>query len=39
MILELCQLIEYQIRRIFIEKTYRKCARKVISRPLFNFGK
>ena len=39
MILKLCQLIQYQIGRIFMEKTCRKCAPKVISRLLFNFGK
>ena len=42
MILKLClsnlKLFEYQIRRIVKEKPYRKCAPKVISRLLFNFG-
>ena len=39
MILKFCQLIEYQIRRIFMEKTCTKYAPKVISRLRFNFGK
>ena len=28
------QLIEYNIRNIFVEKLYIKCAREIISRPL-----
>ena len=39
MTLKLCPLIEYQIRNIFIGKSYRKCALEAIPRPLFNFGK
>ena len=31
MILKLCQLIEFQISRVLMEKTCRKCAPKVIS--------
>ena len=28
------QLIEYNMRNIFVEKPYTKCARKTIPRPL-----
>ena len=31
--------IEYEIRNIFLEKSWRKCAPKAHSKPLFNFGK
>ena len=39
MTLELCQLIEYLIRSICMQKPCRKCAPKASPRPLFNFGK
>ena len=35
MLLKLSQLIEYQIRRIFMEKPYRKCAPKASFRAIF----
>ena len=28
------QLIEYNMRSIFVEKSYAKCARETITRPL-----
>ena len=28
------QLIEYNMRNIFVEKSYSKCAREIIPRPL-----
>ena len=28
------QLIEYNMRNIFVEKSYRKCAGETIARPL-----
>ena len=31
------QLIENQIRKIFVEKVCRKCALKASPRPLFDF--
>ena len=37
MTLKLCQLIEYYLRNIFIEKSCRKCAAKASPRSLFNF--
>ena len=33
-----CQLMEYQIKNISIEKSCRKCAAKASPRPLYNFG-
>ena len=30
------QLIEYNMRNIFVEKSYTKCAGETISRPLSN---
>ena len=35
--LKLCQLTEYQVRTIFMDKSCRKCT-KASPRPLFNFG-
>ena len=34
--MKLCQLIEYNIRNIFLEKSYTKCGRETITR---NFPK
>ena len=31
--------MEYQIKKIFMEKLFRKCAAKAGSRPLYNFDK
>ena len=39
MILKLCQLIEYQMKKIFMEKSWRKSAPKGSPRPVFNFDK
>ena len=39
MTFKLFQLIEYQIKSIFMKNPCRKCAPKVNSRPLFNFIK
>ena len=39
MTLKLYQLIEYQIKNTFIEKSCRKCALKATPRLLFNFDK
>ena len=36
--LKLCQLTEYQVRKIFMDKSCKKCAPKASPRPLFNFG-
>ena len=33
------QLIEYNLRNIFVEKPYRKCAAETIPRPLFKISK
>ena len=33
------QLIEYNIRNIFVEKSYTKCARETIPRPLYKESK
>ena len=38
MALQPCQLMEYQINNIFMDKSCRKCAAKAGPRPLFNFG-
>ena len=32
--MEFCQLIEYNMRNVFAEKSYRKCAGETITRPL-----
>ena len=32
--MEICQLIEYNMRNIFVEKSYAKCAGETIPRPL-----
>ena len=31
--------MEYQMKKIFKEKSCRKCATKASPRPLYNFGK
>ena len=33
------QLIEYNLRNIFVEKAYTKCAAKTIPRPLSKISK
>ena len=33
------QLIEYNMRNIFVEKSYAKCAEEFIPRPLFKKSK
>ena len=38
MTLKLCPLIEYKIKKIFMEKSYRICATKANPKPLFYFG-
>ena len=39
MTLKLCQLIEYYVRNIFMEKACRKYELKASTRSLPNFGK
>ena len=39
MTLKPCPQMEYQIKNVFIEKSYGKCAVKASPRPLYNFGK
>ena len=36
MTLKFCQLIEYEIRKNFMKKSYKKCALKATPRPHFN---
>ena len=38
MTLKLCPLIEYKIKKIFMEKSYRICATKASPKTLFYFG-
>ena len=37
--MKLCQLIEYEVWNIFMEKVCKKCAPKANPRSLFSFGK
>ena len=37
--MEFGQLIEYNFRNIFVEKSYTKCAAETIPRPLFKISK
>ena len=39
MTLKLCPYMECQIKNIFVEKSCKKCAAKVSTRPLYNFSK
>ena len=39
MTLKLCPLTEYYVKKIFMEKLYRKYVPKSSPRPLFTFGK
>ena len=31
--MKFCQLIEYKLRNIFVEKSYKKCGKETIPRP------
>ena len=33
-----CPYMEYQIKKVFIEKSCNKCTAKASPRPLYNFG-
>ena len=37
--IELCQLIKYSVRNIFMEKSCKKRAQKASLRPILNFHK
>ena len=38
-IMKFCQLIEYNMRNIFLEKSYKKCGRKASLRPFYKKSK
>ena len=37
--MKFCQLIEYNLRNVFIQKSYTKCGRETIPRPFFKKSK